>query len=90
MRHLRRTGRAACPDEDAHLFIRCFHGENTWVRAHFLGKLRRSFRGKLQYLWAARVVGDVRAHPAFRLNPIEQQSADDYLALSRELGLLAH
>lgn len=76
--------------EHAHLFIRCFHGANTWDKDHFTGRLRRTPRDKVAYFIAKHLRGDLLTHPAFRLTPTEQEATRQYLAMSRELGLLAH
>ncbi len=74
--------------EHAHLFIRCFHGSNTWHAGHFFARLRRSPRGVLS--WAmARLRGDLRTHRQFRLSAPERAAVAAFLAESRELGLLA-
>ncbi|MCS7082294.1 MAG: glycosyltransferase family 2 protein [Bacteroidetes bacterium] len=55
----------------AYLFIRCYHGRNTWDLAHFLVRLRNHPLGYLAY-WYARLRGSWAHHPAFRLSPQEQ------------------
>lgn len=57
--------------EHSHLFIRCFHGGNTWDEAHFRKRLRRTPRAALHYLWG-RLRGDLRDHPQLRLTPRER------------------
>jgi glycosyltransferase involved in cell wall biosynthesis len=74
--------------DDSHLFIRCYHGANTWEAAHFHKRLRRTPLGLAHYL-LARLRGDIRTHPAFRLTTRERRAATDYLSESRALGLLA-
>ena len=74
--------------EFSHLFVRCFHGDNTWDRKHFSGRLHYSLRNKLDYLWARFVRHDVLTHPSFRLTAREAESARLFLAESRELGLV--
>lgn len=87
---LARAGRAGLIDESSgHLYVRCYHGGNTWPRAHLEGRLRRTLRDRLQYLLARWVRRDVFTHRAFRLTPAEQETARLLLASSRALGLLA-
>ncbi len=71
-----------------HLFIRCFHGANTWDRRHFESRLWRTPAGALHYLHARFVRRDVRTHPAFNLTHNERAAADAFLRDSRALGLL--
>ena len=74
----------------SHLFIRCFHGANTWDLRHFRSRLRVPVRDLLRYATARFVRGDLLTHPAFRLTELERQSVDRFLSDSRELGLLKH
>jgi glycosyltransferase involved in cell wall biosynthesis len=77
-------------DPHGHLFIRCFHGDNTWSLRHFTGRLYRSLPDLLHYCYARFVVRDLFVHPAFRLTPAEMSAVQQYLSLSRELDLLTH
>jgi len=62
--------------EHSHLFIRCFHGANTWDDRHFLRRLRR--RPADWPSWLASVGRrDLTRHRAFRLNAREQAAAAD-------------
>lgn len=71
----------------SHLFIRCYHGDNTWDVAHFAKRLRRT-PGKLFHLAVAKLRGDIFSHPSFRLSPEERGAIECFFADSRELGLL--
>ena len=65
------TGRVAVLGRgDSHLFVRCFHGGNTWDEAHFKKRLRRTPLAAAHYLWA-RLRGDLRRHPQLRLTGAE-------------------
>jgi glycosyltransferase involved in cell wall biosynthesis len=89
LRRLGRVMRLGMVDgPHSHLFIRCFHGGNTWDRAHFLRRLRRTPAGLFHYLKARFIHRDLRRHPAFRLTDPERQAADRFLAQSRTLGLM--
>lgn len=84
---LARRGRVAVLDAShSHLFIRCFHGANTWDQRHFERRLRRTPIGALH--WAlARLRGDLRRHPQLRLTPAERGTIDAFLADGRHHGL---
>lgn len=81
-----RVGVAA--GDHSHLFIRCFHGDNTWDARHFLKRLRRTPAGLAHYLKARLWDRDIFRHPAFLLGPLERQAVTDFLAHSRQMGLL--
>jgi len=81
---VRRLGR-----EHSHLFIRCFHGTNTWNEAHFLERLRRTPIDWLRYVRAAWIDRDLTRHPAFDLDAREAAALASFLDDSRRLGLLA-
>ncbi len=87
---LRRYRGGTVTEPHSHLFIRCFHGQNTWDRAHFEERLHRTATETLQYAWARWVRRDLFSHPAFQLTPLERDAFARYLAESTELGLLQH
>lgn len=60
--------------EASHLFIRCFHGNNTWNERHFLKRLRRTPVHWVEYLRARYLKGDLFEHAAFQLNETERES----------------
>ncbi len=72
----------------SHLFIRCYHGANTWEAKHFERRLRRTPRQLLQFTRAKFLRGDIFTHPAFRLNAAERSAIDQYFDHSRQLGVL--
>lgn len=80
---------AKLPPSEAHLFIRVFHGANTWEQSHFLRRIRNSPAAALAYLWHARLRGDLFAHPRFRLTPRQRAAFEQYVAESVALGLLS-
>lgn len=85
---IERRGEVAVLGEDhSHLFIRCFHGGNTWNADHFRRRLRRTPLAAAHYLWA-RLRGDLRRHPQLRLTERERSAVEAFLAESRELSLL--
>jgi glycosyltransferase involved in cell wall biosynthesis len=86
---LRRSGAGVTVlgPECSHLFIRCFHGANTWDRTHFSERLHDSVRNTLEYVYARYLRGDLFAHRAFQLTDAERESTRAFLQQSRELGL---
>lgn len=83
-----RVGELAGPH--SHLFIRCFHGDNTWDLAHFEGALCHSFFDRLAFGASKYLFRNMLLHPAFRLTELEREASRRFLAQSRELGLFAH
>ena len=84
----RARSHAALSDDYAYLFIRTFHGANTWEQQHFHRRLRNSVPRTLSYLWYRYVRGDLFQHPKFRLSPAAQAAFSLYLEDSFELGLI--
>lgn len=72
----------------SHLFIRCFHGENTWTREHFLRRLHTTRLDKWRYFVALRLRRDLFSHPAFQLDALERDALGRFLSESRATGLL--
>jgi glycosyltransferase involved in cell wall biosynthesis len=70
----------------SHLFIRCFHGANSWDLRHFTERLWYS---PLAYLRARYVARDIFTHPAFKLNEREREATRRFLRESRELEVFA-
>ncbi len=82
------AGRAGVlPSPTGHLFIRCYHGANTWDKQHFLNKIRKTFTGNLEYLFFRYIVGDLFRHRNFRLNETERAAFKAYLADTEKLGI---
>lgn len=73
--------------DHSHLFIRCYHGTNTWEAGHFVERLQYTWRDKIEYLRATYLARNLWSHRAFQLTDAERASADAYLAQSRVLGL---
>jgi len=78
------------PPSDAYLFIRCFHGENTWEAAHFLSRMRNTPWDALTYVWHRYVCGNLFQHQRFQLSSRARTSFKQYLRDSAELDLFAH
>jgi glycosyltransferase involved in cell wall biosynthesis len=86
----RAAGRVATlGSAQSHLFIRCFHGENTWNREHFLRRLHTTKLDKLRHFVAVRLRRDLFSHPAFQLATREREAFEHYLSQSRAVGLLS-
>lgn len=76
------------PRDYAYLFIRCFHGSNTWEQKHFLRRIRNSPQDALGYLWHALIRRQVTGHANFTLDENAKNAFNAYVALSEALGLL--
>ena len=74
----RHHGLAVLDREAAHLFVRVFHGANTWDERHFRRRLWRTPSDALRYGLARVVYGDVSRHAAFRLTPSERATFADF------------
>lgn len=83
------TRRVQLPREASHLFIRCYHGDNTWEKTHFLTRMRNTPRDFLLYAWHRFVRGDLFGHPRFQLYPEARAAFVQYLEDSVALGLFA-
>lgn len=77
------------PDRYRHLFIRCYHGDNTWSKDHFTRRLRNSISSSLEYFWCKFLMQDIYRHSRFDLSNEDQQSISLFKRDSVELGLLA-
>jgi glycosyltransferase involved in cell wall biosynthesis len=75
LQQLRRTGLVVLGPEQSYLFVRCFHGTNTWDERHFVRRLHRRPADWLPYA-RARLAGDLRRHRAFALGAQEQATID--------------
>lgn len=74
-------------DRYSYLMIRCFHGDNTWERDHFVRRIRNSPLRLLQYVWYAGLRNDLFKHPVFRLSPDEKEAFHSFYEDSRKAGL---
>ncbi len=75
------------PTRHAGLFIRCFHGTNTWEEEHFTRRIRNSPASWIQYFFHKFVRGDLSGHPRFRLPPDIHSAFEQYVEESRTLNL---
>lgn len=74
--------------EEAYLFIRCFHGDNTWEKKHFLTRMRNTIPDTLFYLYYRFVRRNIFLHPRFQLGEKAREAFQLYLKDSKELELL--
>ncbi len=88
-KELARSMRVGIVEEPhSHLFIRCFHGANTWEIRHFTERLHRRVVNKIRWLRARYLARDIFTHPLFDLTPLERSAVARFIHDSRELGLL--
>ena len=76
------------PADDSYLYIRSFHGANTWEIDHFLRRMRNTPLDTIRFGWYKYVRRDMFAHPRFRLTPSMQAAFDLYLQDSQRFDLL--
>lgn len=81
----RRYGRL--PASEARLFIRCYHGSNTWEKHHFLRRIRNTTKDALWYLYYHHLRGRLSEHPRFQLPEKAREAFHLYLSQSRRLGI---
>ena len=67
-------GLVVLDEKYSHLFIRVFHGSNTWEKDHFLARLHRRVVDWPSWVWSHWIVSDVTKHRAFKLSNREQES----------------
>jgi glycosyltransferase involved in cell wall biosynthesis len=70
-----------------HLFLRAFHGSNTWERAHFERRVRNTLPSAVEY-GLRKLTGTLSGHSRFRLPPEAGRAFEAYREQSRALGLL--
>jgi len=58
----------------SHIFMRVFHGSNTWEKDHFFARLHRRVIDWPSWVWSKWIMRDITLHKAFRLNENEQKS----------------
>ena len=72
LRRLRDAGElVVLGKEHAYLFVRCFHGSNTWSESHFVARLHRRPADWPAYATARWWHRDLTRHPACELSPRE-------------------
>ncbi|HET8866471.1 MAG TPA: glycosyltransferase family 2 protein [Gracilimonas sp.] len=71
-----------------YLFLRAYHGNNTWEQDHFKRRIRNSPVALMQYIWSVFIKRDLFSHPRFQLNEKAEAAFKQYLSESKELNLL--
>lgn len=79
---------ARLPASEAGLFIRCFHGSNTWEAEHFLRRLRNAPDAFIEWN-LRRLVGATAGHSRFRLTAAQRSAFETYISDSRRAGVFA-
>ncbi|MDZ7659814.1 glycosyltransferase family A protein [Fodinibius sp.] len=77
------------PDNYSHLFIRCYHGNNTWEKDHFLRRIRNNPKDAILYVWHKFIKGNLFAHPRFLLTEEQKEAFEMYLDDSQNLNLFS-
>jgi len=73
---------------NTHLFIRCFHGNNTWCKKHFLTRIRNTIPDAISYVWYRYICGSPFQHSRFQLSEKDREAFERYQEESIDLGLL--
>lgn len=71
-----------------YLFLRAYHGDNTWEQGHFKRRIRNSPAALIQYIWHGVIKNDLFGHPRFQLSDKAEEAFEQYIEESRELNLL--
>lgn len=80
-----KLGYTKLADEYAYLFLRAFHGSNTWDMDHFTRRMRNSPIKLLRYLWFKHVIKDLSLLPELRLDDKAKEAFLAYMADSEYL-----
>ena len=67
-------GLVVLDENHSHLFVRVFHGSNTWEKDHFLARLHRRAIDWPSWVWSRWIMSDVTKHRAFKLSSREKDS----------------
>jgi len=71
-----------------YLFIRSYHGDNTWDIEHFQRRLKNSIMKWLTYIWYFQIKKNPFQHPNFKLNFEEENSFKMFINESKNSRLL--
>ena len=83
----RKKSYSLLPTEFSYLYIRSFHGKNTWEVDHFLRRMRNTPVDTVRYAWYRYVRRDVFKHPRFQLDDTMKEAFAMYLEDSRALSI---
>ncbi len=72
--------------QNSHLFVRCFHGTNTWDEPHFLRKLYRNPVDWPSYFVNKFLRREITQHRAFRLTKAEIDTANELKLYAMNTG----
>lgn len=72
----------------AYLFVRCYHGSNTWSKVHFKRRMRNNIISLAKYIWHKYIYGDIFSHPCFRICQKSRQSFKMFIRDSVDFGLI--
>ena len=75
------------PISYSYLYIRSFHGANTWEVDHFLRRMRNTPVDSVRYIWYRFIRRNLFAHPRFTLTDDMQMAFQLYLDDSRALEI---
>jgi len=71
-----------------HLFLRCYHGANTWEQGHFLRRMRNRPGSFLSYVWSTWILRAPYRRKPFQLSEAARHALALYRTDSRRAGLL--
>ncbi len=77
------------PTSMAYLYIRTYHGRNTWEIEHFLRRIRNTPLDYIRFGWYKFVRRNVFAHPRFRLSEPMEAAFRTFVADSRRLQIFS-
>jgi hypothetical protein len=80
---------ARLPLSESYLYLRYFHGRNTWELGHFLRRIRNTPKDFVLYAWHKYLRGDLFGHDRFQLSPSMQEAFARYLEDSDRFDLFA-
>ena len=75
------------PEEYSYLFIRCYHGSNTWEQEHFRRRIKNSPYKWVLFNFYKYIIRDLNKHPKFRLSGNAKQTFEMYMEQSNALKL---
>lgn len=76
------------PEKYCYLFVRCYHGNNTWEVEHFLRRIKNSPKSFIQFYLYKYVLRNLFRHPKFKLSKLEKTAFEEYVKDSKIYGLL--
>ncbi len=77
-------------ESHAGLFIRCYHGSNTWEQKHFKRRMRNNVIRQIKFFYYKNIIKDLKKYSIFQLSEPIQQAFEMYLKESSDLNLFKH